>query len=88
MVLSQRLIPSIDGKRAVATEVMVVTPAVKTNIREGKVHQIDNIIQTVSEMGMHLLETSLIELVNKGVIDSKVALAYSLRPTILARLLQ
>jgi len=86
-VFSQRLIPSIDGKRAIATEVMIVTPAVKTNIREGKVHQIDNIIQTGSEMGMHLLETSLAELVNKGTIDKKVALVYALRPTVLARLL-
>lgn len=86
-VLSQRLIPSIDGKRAVATEVMIVTPAVKTNIREGKVHQIDNVIQTGAEMGMHLLESSLAELVNKGVVDKRVALSYALRPTVLARLM-
>ena len=86
-VFSQRLIPSVDGKRVVATEVMVVTPAVKTNIREGKVHQIDNIIQTGSEMGMHLLETSLAELVSKGLVDKKEALMYSLRPTVLTRLL-
>lgn len=87
-VLSQRLIPSVDGKRVAATEVMVVTPAVKNNIREGKVHQIDNVIQTGSEMGMHLLETSLAELVNKGVVNKQVALSYALRPTALARLLQ
>ena len=86
-VLSQRLIPSVDGKRVAATEVMIVTPAVKTNIREGKVHQIDNVIQTGAELGMHLLETSLAELVNKGIVDSKVAMSYALRPTVLSRLL-
>ncbi|MBU1199922.1 type IV pilus twitching motility protein PilT [Patescibacteria group bacterium] len=86
-VFSQRLIPSIDGKRLVATEVMIVTPAVKTNIREGKIHQIDNIIQTGAEMGMHLLEASLMELVNKGLVDKQVALTYALRPTVLSRLL-
>ncbi len=86
-VFSQRLIPSIDGKRLVATEVMINTPAVKTNIREGKIHQIDNIIQTGSEMGMHLLESSLAELVNKGLVDKQVALNYALRPTVLSRLL-
>jgi twitching motility protein PilT len=86
-VFSQRLIPSLDGKRVVATEVMIVTPAVKTNIREGKIHQIDNVIQTGSEMGMHLLETSLAELVNKNLVDKQVAMTYSLRPTVLARLL-
>ena len=86
-VFSQRLIPSVDGKRVVATEVMIVTPAVKTNIREGKVHQIDNVIQTGGEIGMHLLETSLAELVNKGLVEKQVALSYALRPTVLSRLL-
>src|SRR3989344_4153459 len=68
-VFSQRLVPAKDGKRAVAVEVMVSTPAVKNNIREGKTHQIDNIIQTSQELGMILLETSLANLVNKGVVD-------------------
>jgi len=87
-VFSQRLIPSVDGKRVVVTEVMIVTPAVKTNIREGKIFQIDNIIQTGSEMGMHLLETSLAEAVSKGTVDKQVAMTYAIRPTVLARLLR
>ena len=45
-VLSQRLIPTKTGKRAVATEILIVTPAVRNTIREGKTFQIDNIIQT------------------------------------------
>ncbi|KKU08932.1 MAG: 4-diphosphocytidyl-2-C-methyl-D-erythritol kinase, partial [Candidatus Collierbacteria bacterium GW2011_GWC1_45_47] len=45
-VLSQRLIPTKDGKRVVATEILIVTPAVRNTIREGKTFQIDNIIQT------------------------------------------
>jgi twitching motility protein PilT len=86
-VLTQRLIPTIGGKRAVATEIMVVTPAVRNNIREGKTFQIDNIIQTSGNMGMRLIENSLAELVNKNVIDRTVALEYAIRPSLLDKLL-
>lgn len=86
-VFSQRLIPAKDGKRAVAVEVMVSTPAVKSNIREGKTHQIDNIIQTSQEMGMILLESSLANLVNRGIVDKEVAYKYANHPTVLARLI-
>lgn len=86
-VFSQRLIPTKDGKRVVATEVMVSTPAVKSNIREGKTHQIDNIIQTSQEMGMVLLENSLAGLVNSGVVDKEMAYRYANHPTVLARLI-
>ncbi|EKD53212.1 MAG: hypothetical protein ACD_61C00111G0001, partial [uncultured bacterium] len=58
-VLAQRLVPTIDGKRAVATEILIATPAVRNNIREGKSFQIDNVIQTSGNLGMSLLEQSL-----------------------------
>lgn len=86
-VFSQRLVPTKDGKRAVAVEVMVSTPAVKTNIREGKTHQIDNVIQTSSEVGMILLESSLANLVNRGIVDKEVAYKYANHPSVLARLI-
>ncbi|KKT73347.1 MAG: Type IV pilus retraction protein PilT [Candidatus Collierbacteria bacterium GW2011_GWB1_44_6] len=86
-VLSQRLVPTISGKRAVATEIMVVTPAVRNNIREGKTFQIDNVIQTSGNLGMRLIENSLAELVNKNVIDKTTALEYAIRPTLLDKLL-
>lgn len=86
-VFSQRLVPTKDGKQIVAYEVMVATPAVKSNIREGKTHQIDNIIQTSSEVGMMMLETSLANLVNRGIVDKEVAYKYANYPSILARMI-
>ncbi len=86
-VLTQRLIPTIGGKRAVATEIMVVTPAVRNNIREGKTFQIDNVIQTSGNLGMKLIENSLAELVNKNIVDRNVALEYAIRPSLLDKLL-
>lgn len=86
-ILSQRLIPTIDGKRVLATEVLIVTPAVRNNIRESKTFQIDNIIQTSGNLGMNLLENSLAEYVNRGVVDKNVAMEYAIRPTLLSKLL-
>ncbi len=86
-VLSQRLIPTLGGKRVVATEILIASPAVRNNIREGKTFQIDNVIQTSGNLGMKLLENNLAELVNKGVIDSAVALEYAIRPSMLDKML-
>jgi twitching motility protein PilT len=87
-VFSMRLIPSSDGGRVVAHEVMLGTSAVKTSIREGKTHQIDNIIQTSTEMGMNTLEMSLANRVKEGSVKIETAQAYSLRPDELSRLVR
>lgn len=86
-ILSQRLIPTIDGKRVLATEILVVTPAVRNNIRESKTFQIDNIIQTSGNLGMSLLENCLADLVSRGIVDKNVALEYAIRPSLLNKLL-
>lgn len=85
-VMSQRLLPAIGGGRRPATEVLLSTPAVQTSIRDGKTHLIDNIIQTSGDMGMSLLEVSLMSLVKSGAVSLDVAKDYSLRPEELIRL--
>lgn len=87
-VFSMRLIRGVDGKRVVAHEVMLGTSAIKTTIREGKIHQIDNIIQTSTELGMNTLEMSLSTLIKQGKIDLETALTYSLRPEELNRIVR
>ena len=86
-IVSQRLIPTIDSRRIVATEVLVATNAIRANIREGKTHLIDTVIETSSDEGMNSLEASLAQLVNQGKITLEVAHAYALRPDSLARIL-
>jgi twitching motility protein PilT len=85
-VVSQRLIPALSGGRLPAAEIMLASTAVRTAIREGKSHMIDNIIQTSREVGMISLETSLAKLVNEGRISFDVAQEYALRPQELLRL--
>jgi twitching motility protein PilT len=87
-VLSQRLIPSISGGRTLVTEIMIGTPAIRTTIRDGKSHLIDNIIQTSAELGMMSTETALAKAVLEGKINHETALAYALRPEELERLLR
>lgn len=85
-VISQRLIPKIDGGRVPGVEVLMGTNAVATNIREGKTHLIDSIIQTSQDSGMITLESSLASLVLAGTISLETAKSYSLRPEELLRM--
>jgi twitching motility protein PilT len=79
-VVSQRLIPAINGGRVPAFEILMATPAVKNAIREGKSFMVDNIIQTSADVGMIGLETSLANLVRQGIVAEDVAMSYALRP--------
>jgi twitching motility protein PilT len=69
-IISQQLVPKIDGTgRVVALEIMVNTPAVANLIRESKTFMLPGIIQTGKKLGMKLMDDSLIELVEAGVIS-------------------
>jgi twitching motility protein PilT len=73
-VVSQILIPTIDGKgRVAACEVMVATPAIKNLIREGKTHQMPSIIQTGAKDGMQSMDQCLKTLVMKNKISREEA---------------
>jgi twitching motility protein PilT len=79
-VVSQRLLPRISGGRVLACEIMLANSAVRNTIREGKTHQLPNIIQTSASEGMISLDKVLAELVSKGEITIDDALAWSLDP--------
>jgi twitching motility protein PilT len=87
-VLSLRLVPAISGGRIVVAEIMTGTPAVRTTIRDGKTHLIDNIIQTSGELGMVPLETALANAVKEGKISVEVATSYAIRPEELGRIMK
>lgn len=87
-VVSQRLIPVKSGGRKAVHEIMIGTSAVKNAIREEKTYQIDNIIQTSSEVGMQTLESSLVKLIRAGEISMEEALNYTLKADELRSLLK
>lgn len=78
-VISQRLIPKIGGGRIPAVEILLGTPAVASNIRDGKSHLIDSVIQTSKEVGMVTIDESLAQLVRNGIVTLDDAKSYSLR---------
>ena len=79
-VISQRLIPKIGGGMVAAFEILVATNSVRNLIREGRSNQLLNIMRTNAQVGMQTLETSLVGLVQDGIISYDEAIAHSSRP--------
>jgi twitching motility protein PilT len=73
-ICSQQLLRRKDGKgRVAALEILVGTPAVRTMIREGKGHQVNNVIQTGKREGMQLRDQHLRDLVEADVVSGEEA---------------
>ena len=87
-VIAQRLVPMDSGGRRAVSEVMLNNSAVSNMIREGKMHQVDNVIRTSSDIGMIYLEKSLVNLVREGVISVQKAQEYAVHPEEVLRLLK
>ena len=88
-VISQQLLPTADGEgRTVALEIMTATPALRSMIREGKTHQIQNVLQTGQQFGMTTMDGSLLDLYKKGKIRKDDMLAYSIDKEGLERLMK
>ena len=87
-VLSQQLIPKATGRgRLLALEIMMATPAIRSLIRESKAHQIYSVIQTSQQQGMQTMNQSLATLVARKLITPEEAMARTVEPDDLTRLL-
>lgn len=84
-VVSQQLIPTVDGKLEPAFEVMLVNSAIRNMIRESKVHQIDNVIFAGGSEGMVSMDADILRLYRAGKITKENALIYSTNPEVLGK---
>lgn len=84
-VISQQLVPTTDGRRALAYEIMTVTPAIRNMIRENKVHQIEGLIYSSAKPDMISMDNSLLELFKAGRITKETALNFSTNPDMLVK---
>lgn len=75
-VISQQLVPTIDGKTVPAFEIMFLNNAIRNMIRESKNHQINSIILAGQESGMISMDISLVNLVKQGFISKETACNY------------
>jgi twitching motility protein PilT len=74
-IVCQTLAKTADGRgRAVATEVLVATPAIRNLIREGKTHQIYSAMQAGAKHGMHTMDQHLADLVKSNRITYEVGM--------------
>lgn len=68
LVVTQRLLPKIGGGRVAAFEVMLCNNAVSNLIREAKIYQINQVMQTAKSSGMMLMDDCLKNLITKGLV--------------------
>ena len=73
-IIAQRLIPDVNGKLVLASEVLINTPFVAEIIRKGKIHELTSLMEKGSTEGMHTFDQSLIEHCLAGRITKKEAL--------------
>ncbi len=80
LVVSQRLLPEISGAKLIpGVEILKNTYPIAANIREGKTHLIDNILETSESDGCILFEKYLMSLYRTGRISRDIALNYAIR---------
>lgn len=71
-VISQRLIPKIKGGRIATREIMIKNPAIANLIRENKIAQLQNVIETSQSSGMISFDRDLKDLLKAGLISEEV----------------
>ena len=84
-VISQQLIPDINGHTIPAFEVMRLNPAIRNMIRDNKVHQIDGVIASSAHEHMRSMDQSLLELYKQNKITKETALKFASNADMLKR---
>ncbi len=74
-IISQRLVPSVDNKRAAAVEVMINTPYIADLIIKGKIDEIKDAMSGSGAEGMQTFDMALLALYQNGIVSLEDALA-------------
>lgn len=87
-VVSQQLVPTIDGEIVPVFEIMTVTPAIRNMIRDNKIPQIEGLLYSSAKDDIISMDSSLQKLYEQGRITKETALLYSTNPEMLERKLK
>ncbi len=72
--ISQRLIPTIDGKRVAAIEILIGTPIIRELITKGEIMEIKEIMEKSEELGMQTFDSHIYRLYKEGIISLEEAM--------------
>ena len=86
-VVSQQLVPTVDGDIIPVFEIMRCNTAVRTLIRDGRTHQLNAIIQASQDEGMRSMDVTLAQLYKKGKITKEVAITHAISTAYINRLI-
>ena len=84
-IISQQLVPTVDGDSIPVFEIMTINPALRNMIRERKIPQIEGQIYNSSSDTMCSMDSSLLKLFRSGKIARQTALDYASNPEMLLR---
>lgn len=84
-VVSQQLVPTVDGGLVPVFERMTVNPAIRNMIRENKIHQIDGLVYSSNTGEMISMDNGLLKLYREGRITENTALLYASNPEMLSK---
>lgn len=84
-VISQQLVPDVNGHTIPVFEVMRLNPAIRNMIRDNKVHQIDGVIASSAHEHMRSMDQSLLELYKQKKITKETALKFASNTDMLKR---
>ncbi len=87
-VISQKLVPTVDKKRIMAKEVLIVTPSVRAAIKNNNTSEIYMMIMQGGPQGMITMEQDLLRLVIERVITKETAISYANNKTRMLQLLK
>ncbi len=88
-IIAQQLLPRADQRgRIVATEILVANVAVKNLIRQGKIEQLNNVLDTSLDTQMKSMDRNLVNLTTRGLISHETALARAIDPMTFTRLIE
>ena len=84
-VISQQLVPTVDGELIPVFELMTVTPAIRNMIRENKIPQIDGIVYSANNDSMISMDAGLLKLYKEVRITKETATSYASNPEMLKK---
>ena len=88
LVISQKLVPSLDGKRVLAKEIMIMVPSIRAAIKNNNTGEIYQMINEGTKLGMITMEQDLKQLVLSKQISVENAVNYANNKLMMKRLLQ